>query len=251
MAKQWGKLYGDLHDHPKMRRARRGGDRPRDAAAIGLWACAQSWCIDNYHTDGWVPAEELDRWDSNAEILAHRLVDAGLWLEEDRGGEPGYQFHQWGDHQETADKINAKREKNRARMANARGSKPAPVKPKATPKPKAEPVADDGFEAFWAAYPKKVSKKPAETAYAKARKSTDADTIMKGLKLAVVMWKDRDPQYVPHAASWLNAGRWEDEPIHVDLPQARRATLAQCANGEPHERHRWEDARNLYHCQGA
>ncbi|SDL15262.1 hypothetical protein SAMN05428985_11079 [Nocardioides sp. YR527] len=254
MAKQWGKLYGDLHDHPKMRRARKGGDRPRDASAIGLWVCAESWCIDNFHTDGWVPAEELDRWDSNAEILAQRLVDANLWVAEERDGEPGFQFWQWTDHQESAEKINAKREKNRVRMANNRGTSPSPApRPKATPKPKPEPADDGGFDEFWAAYPKKQSKKTAQTAYAKARKSAPAETIMKGLVMAKAMWQGKDPQFIPHAATWLNGGRWEDEPLNAapsDDPQPTRTILRQCRDNENHDRHEWTDMRNVYLCQG-
>ncbi|WP_141006974.1 hypothetical protein [Nocardioides humi] len=33
-------------------------------------------------------------------------------------------------------------------------------------------------------------------------------------------------------------------------PAAKRATLMQCQDRDPHVRHRWEDSRNLYHCQG-
>ena len=260
MPAQWGKLYGDLHDHPKMRRARRGGDRPRDASAIGLWVCAQSWCIDNYRTDGWVPAEELDRWDSDAERLAQRLVDANLWVPEERDGEPGFQFWQWGEHQETAEKIDAKKERNRLRMANARGGKPnAPTKPKATPKPKAPAKIDpddlEGWDEFWDAYPRKVSKASAQKAYIHAIRNTTPEVVMRGLQLAIAMWRQnqQDPKFIPHAATWLNNGRWEDEPLTPLAPteQARRATVEQCRNSEPHDRHQWEDSANLYHCPGA
>lgn len=257
MAAQWGKLYGDLHDHPKMRRARKGGDRPRDASAIGLWVCAESWCIDNYHTDGWVPAEELDRWDSNAEALAQRLVDADLWIPTERDGEPGFQFWQWEEHQETAEKINAKRERNRLRMANARGgAKPkTPAKPKAAPK--AKPDADDleGWEEFWAAYPRKVSKASAQKAYVTALKNTTPEVVMRGLNAAVAAWKQdgQDPKFIPHAATWINGKRWEDEPL-TDLAPAQASSgqtiLRLCATPTEHPRHDWSDARNRYVCQG-
>ena len=66
------------------------------------------------------------------------------------------------------------------------------------------------FEAFWQRYPRKVgtSKKAAQDAYFKARRSATAQTIMAGL-LAYPF--NPQPQFQPHAATWLNQCRWEIE----------------------------------------
>lgn len=68
------------------------------------------------------------------------------------------------------------------------------------------------FENFWAAYPKRKSKKTAEKAFAKLNPDEQlfAD-LMAGLERAKTSGQWANPQYIPHAASWLNAGGWMDE----------------------------------------
>lgn len=67
----------------------------------------------------------------------------------------------------------------------------------------------DGFEAFWAAYPRKEAKRRADQAWRAALKRADRDTIMAGLER--FRWPD-DRQFIPLPASWLNADRWADQP---------------------------------------
>lgn len=68
------------------------------------------------------------------------------------------------------------------------------------------------FEAFWDAYPRKVGKKAASAAFNKARKTATLQTICTG----AARYRD-DPnlpptEYIPHPSTWLNEGRWDDEP---------------------------------------
>lgn len=88
-----------------------------------------------------------------------------------------------------------------------------------TTKPK-DSVKELLFEEFWKEYPRKVNKKNALKAYLKALNSKDeqiikdkAKTILQGLQQARALWKaeKREPQYIPHSASWLNQERWKDE----------------------------------------
>lgn len=75
----WGKTDDKFHAHRKTKRALKGHpNKARDAAPLGLWVQAQSYCGDGL-TDGYVPTDELDRWDDDGEHLAARLVDSGLW----------------------------------------------------------------------------------------------------------------------------------------------------------------------------
>lgn len=75
--------------------------------------------------------------------------------------------------------------------------------------------ADDAaFEAFWAAYPKRKDKGHARTAWVKAVRKADPDTIT----AAAQRFTDdpnRDPAYTPLAATWLNGERWEDGPCEA------------------------------------
>ena len=69
---------------------------------------------------------------------------------------------------------------------------------------------DKDFLEFYGLYPRKVGKKAAEKAYAKARKDVAAEVILIGLKRCIPSW--RDPQFTPHPATWLNRGGWDDQP---------------------------------------
>lgn len=90
-----------------------------------------------------------------------------------------------------------------------------------TPKPlrvKPTPPADQDFDVFWARYPNKKGKQAARKAWAKIQPTTAlVMTIQTALE-----WQERQPQwvkdggrFVPHAATWLNGRRWEDEPFHT------------------------------------
>jgi hypothetical protein len=65
------------------------------------------------------------------------------------------------------------------------------------------------FDAFWAGYPRKVGRGAAAKAWTKATTKADAATITAAM--VSYSWPD-DPQFIPHAATWLNQERWTDEP---------------------------------------
>lgn len=69
----------------------------------------------------------------------------------------------------------------------------------------------DGFDAFWELYPRKIGKLGAKKSWMRAIKICPAERITAALKVAIPSWND--PQYIPHATTWLNQGRWEDQPI--------------------------------------
>lgn len=75
-----------------------------------------------------------------------------------------------------------------------------------------------GFLAFWAAYPRRVGKDAAAKAFTKAMRRIESAeplaVILAGIERALPGWDD--PAFIPHPATWLNAGRWED-----DAPQPR------------------------------
>jgi len=66
------------------------------------------------------------------------------------------------------------------------------------------------FLAFWTQYPKKKSKGAAEKAFKKLTEH-DFSAVFAGLDRACKHWKDTDPKYIPHPATWLNAEGWLDE----------------------------------------
>lgn len=87
-----------------------------------------------------------------------------------------------------------------------------PVKPKVADAP-----GSVAFDRFWALYPRKVGKSAAEKAWAKIKVTADLfDLMAKALAAWTVStdWTKDGGQFIPHAATWLNGKRWEDE-----LPQ--------------------------------
>lgn len=98
----WMKVDDGLHAHRKTRLVTKSHPaKTRDAAPMGLWVLAGSWAAQN-GTDGWVPEDELDRWDADWKTLADRLVRAGYWWPSERNGEPGYGFSDWHDYNDPA-----------------------------------------------------------------------------------------------------------------------------------------------------
>jgi hypothetical protein len=67
------------------------------------------------------------------------------------------------------------------------------------------------FDRFWEAYPHKVGKRAAETAFQRALKRSDLASILTGLQRAQLSrsWADG---FIPHPTTWLNQDRWLDEP---------------------------------------
>jgi hypothetical protein len=76
----------------------------------------------------------------------------------------------------------------------------------------AEPV-HSRFDEFWDVYPRKVGKLDAQKAYAKAVRAAGPDRVLAGARrLAADPNLPDDRTLIPHAATWLNGGRWDDEP---------------------------------------
>lgn len=78
------------------------------------------------------------------------------------------------------------------------------------------------FADFWAAYPRRVAKRAALKSWERElRAGTAADDIMGGLRRLLPSLMAREPQFIPHPATWLNQGRWEDEtPVERFRPSA-------------------------------
>ena len=65
------------------------------------------------------------------------------------------------------------------------------------------------FDQFWALYPRKTSKQSASKAFAKLK---DEDQ-QKAINNIARLYSETPVQFVPHAATYLNQARWEDEAI--------------------------------------
>ena len=77
------------------------------------------------------------------------------------------------------------------------------------------------FEDFWTAYPRKTNRKTANTAWMKLKpKQETLDLITQNIddRLAAGDWRLEEKNYIPHATTYLNQRRWEDEVIPTGNP---------------------------------
>lgn len=84
----------------------------------------------------------------------------------------------------------------------------------------------DVFEVFWKAYPKKVGKKEACKAWEKAKDKPALVDMIQAIDNAKKseQWTKDNGQFIPNPSTWLNQGRWADEPMkglpngHAKIP---------------------------------
>lgn len=106
----------------------------------------------------------------------------------------------------------------KAATSPAEAKKPVRVEiPDGTPKKPAErlvAVVDDGFEAWWKEYPKKVGKGDARRSWGKIKPGKALqETMLKTLRAAREsdQWKADGGKYIPNPSTWLNQERWSDD----------------------------------------
>lgn len=81
------------------------------------------------------------------------------------------------------------------------------------PKPSRTSALDDSFIEFWNTYPKKVGRDKAETAWKK--KKPPIQSVLQALEWQIPSeaWTKDGGKYRPNPTTYINEGRWKDEPI--------------------------------------
>lgn len=234
----WLKIDDKVRTHPKIVNA--------GPAAAWFWFCGICYCrehlTDGYIGDGMISS--LAPGVTNGKNLAARLVESGLW----HRTEGGYRVHDFLEWNPSRASVLAKRSADRARKGygsdedsnwNLSGSD---EDSNATRDARERAPAGLGlgygsdrnesligrkdqispFDEFWAAYPRKTGKEAARKAWVKLKPSAELLEIM----LAALDWQRRSTQwlkdggqFIPHPATWLNQGRWQDEPPDPNSPQ--------------------------------
>jgi hypothetical protein len=98
-------------------------------------------------------------------------------------------------------------------LANPALEKRGALENNLTKKTTIKEIYTSDFQNFYNSYPRKVGKQAALKAFVKALEIASVDEILSGaIRFA------HDPnlpveQFIPHPATWLNAGRWEDGPL--------------------------------------
>lgn len=73
--------------------------------------------------------------------------------------------------------------------------------------------SDERFAMFWNIYPRKAGKQAAQRAFAKALNVATIETIIAGATRFAADPNLPPKQFIPHPATWLNGGCWDDEPL--------------------------------------
>jgi len=102
------------------------------------------------------------------------------------------------------------------RGTEEQGTKTSSKPPASTPR-----LPPTLFDQFWEWYPRKVGKEAAKKAWDKARTKTDQQHILQGLENYRLDPNLPAKEFIPHPATWLNEGRWDDEPLPARGQQMR------------------------------
>lgn len=100
---------------------------------------------------------------------------------------------------------------------DAENPKPSsdPAKAVSSAVPMVRPRSIDAeFDEFWIAYPRKEGKEAARRAFAKVTRghlATPAELLAGARRYAAD--PNREPSFTAHPTTWLNQGRWSDEPL--------------------------------------
>jgi hypothetical protein len=87
-----------------------------------------------------------------------------------------------------------------------------------------EIVYPDDFTAFWKAYPRKIDKGEAFKAWDKIRPPRPAvETLLASVAslMRTRQWLDKNGQYIPNPATWLNRRGWESEVSSDDFSRSQ------------------------------
>jgi hypothetical protein len=234
----WAKVDDGWWSHPKV--------MGLDLSARGLWVTALSWSCA--HRRDVVPESFVRMIVGASDVDANALVNAGLWHEVIGG----WQIHDWDEYQQqtvsekraeagrkgglsrsnaSKSQANVKQNgfasssKDEAKAQAGIPSRPDPSLNTRAPaevpvllpitEPDASADADGGFEEFWKLVRRKVDKRNAERAWIKATRRTDPALIRARWVVQLQRWdaERRELDKHPHAATWLNGRRWEDEDL--------------------------------------
>lgn len=158
--------------------------------------------------------------ESTIEKALQDLANSGSILLYDVDGESYFCFPNWSEHQ----RIQTKKSKFPAphdgsircfTVAHGESPPESNPNPNTNPNPESEsrraPAHGDDFDLFWSTYPRKEGKQKARSAFAKV--DVDIDVLLDALSehKKSAQWTKNNGEFIPHASTWLNGRRWEDQ----------------------------------------
>lgn len=80
-----------------------------------------------------------------------------------------------------------------------------------------KPDAESEFNQFWKAYPYKAGKDKALEAWDKKHPPLDKCLSTLDWQIKSEQWTKEAGKFIPMPATWINQGRWKDEPLNADI----------------------------------
>lgn len=190
------------------------------------------------------------------ERLANKDIEKGIAELADAGcvglykvdGKPYLYLPNWDAHQRVRNKVSkfpspedadeevhltagcGEPPQNAARIQN-----PNPESRIQNPNPESRPAQarEEDFAQFWSEYPRKEGKQKAKDAFRKVDVGLEVllDALKEQKKSA--QWMKNNGEFIPHAATWLNGRRWEDQLArHYDnIPKGASGELGEAEYG--------------------
>jgi hypothetical protein len=225
---KWFKLYADFQHHPKRYRFEELAGTIHGLHYLTAWFSYVCRFAPSGDVSQFRPADvaRACEWPTDkAQTLWDALVGAGFI----ENTENGLRAHDWFEENGRFIKENDKRKPTKGDPRETQG---LPVLQDRTgqdntrQEPKPSQAAPSEFDAFWQAYPKKVSKGSALKAWLKHKPPLQAC-------LDAVRWqKTVDPWtkgMVHDPATWLNASKWLDEPPREVTREQEKKQLKRAA----------------------
>lgn len=268
----WIESHQEVGRHPKTKKLARllGVSLPAAVGHLHYfwwWALdfAQDGTLEKY--DGYDLADAM-QWDGDPDQLVEALISAGYIDDTD----DGLMIHDWGEYAGKLLERRAKDRARKRAAAEAAGvsqnfrrssdgndeesgetpsasfvtNQPTvPNQPNTTnstnrtepttPTGDAQALQERRFAEFWKAYPKKVGKASCLNAWKKLKPTAELhDHIMAALEAQKrsEQWQREGGRFIPNPLTWLNQGRWDDEPTEVGTGAAAKpsGTLGALAN---------------------
>jgi hypothetical protein len=108
-------------------------------------------------------------------------------------------------------------------------------------------TTEEQFNVFWKAFPRRVAKGHARTAFDRAIRKTTLETMLKAIEDYIRFKPERID--FKHPATWLNAESWEDEWADVPRETNRKRNFVDAArdrlNGRQGVNGTYADAQRL------
>ena len=212
----WIKLDDSLPNNPKI--------LPLSDGAFRLYI--EGLCYANqYLTDGYLANAVLIRLDQGNN--RDELVWAKLWIE----SEDGICINDYTEHQSSKADVEAKKEQVRDRVQRFRTKSNAVSNADVTLseteyRNRIQNTDTEAFDRFWSVYPRKAGKQDAQRSFERALKVATLNEILAGAQ-KYADDPNRVAQFTAHPSTWLNQGRWSDEPLpRRTAEDARRGVIS-------------------------